>query len=180
MNEENVILVDKLDQPIGTMEKIEAHKKGLLHRAFSIFVFNTKGQLLIQKRDSKKYHSPNLWTNTCCSHQREGETTHAAGHRRLIEEMGFNCELTEIFSFTYNVGFSNGLFEHELDHVLFGFFEGHVLPNPSEVCDYKYISKDKLLLEIEQNPDNFTEWFKICLDRVVSKWPIGCTIPKNY
>ena len=120
---EMVILVDKNDNQLGLMEKIEAHEKAVLHRAFSVFILNDDNELLIQKRALNKYHSPGLWTNTCCSHQREGETTKAAGHRRLIEEMGFNCELTEVFSFTYNVGFSNGLFEHELDHVLFGFFE---------------------------------------------------------
>ena len=120
MKEEKVILVDANDTPLGTMEKIEAHKKGLLHRAFSIFIVNARGELLLQQRALHKYHSPGLWTNTCCSHQREGETTLEAGARRLQEEMGMQVPLTFLFSFIYNTTFDNGLTEHELDHVLHG------------------------------------------------------------
>lgn len=168
---EKVVLVDQNDKMIGSMEKMEAHEKGLLHRAFSVFVFNFQGQLLLQRRSATKYHSPGLWTNTCCSHQRIGESTEAAAHRRLIEEMGFNCPLEEQFSFQYKASFSNGLIEHELDHVLFGYYEGYILPNPTEVDEHRFVDLLSLQNEIDANPENFTEWFKICINQVYHLWP---------
>jgi isopentenyl-diphosphate delta-isomerase len=145
------------------MEKQEAHEKAILHRAFSVFVFNAKNELLLQQRSTHKYHSGGLWTNTCCSHPRAGETTLDAAHRRLKEEMGFDCELTERFSFIYQTPFENGLCEHELDFVFTGFFDGTPEINPHEVLSYKWISLNHLKDEFNQNPQLFTSWFGIIL-----------------
>ncbi|CAL2107469.1 Isopentenyl-diphosphate Delta-isomerase 2 [Tenacibaculum sp. 190524A02b] len=158
---EQVILVDEQDNPIGLMEKIEAHEKALLHRAFSVFTFNDKGELLLQQRAAHKYHSPLLWTNTCCSHQRDGETNIDAGKRRLQEEMGFVCELEEVFSFIYKAPFDNGLTEHELDHVMVGHFNDSPVINKEEVEAYKWMSLEAVKEDIAQQPDLYTEWFKI-------------------
>ncbi|CAL2085423.1 Isopentenyl-diphosphate Delta-isomerase 2 [Tenacibaculum sp. 190524A02b] len=158
---EQVILVDEQDNPIGLMEKIEAHEKALLHRAFSVFTFNDKGELLLQQRAAHKYHSPLLWTNTCCSHQRDGETNIDAGKRRLQEEMGFVCELEEVFSFIYKAPFDNGLTEHELDHVMVGRFNDSPVINKEEVEAYKWMSLEAVKEDIAQQPDLYTEWFKI-------------------
>ncbi|CAM1364768.1 Isopentenyl-diphosphate Delta-isomerase 2 [Tenacibaculum litopenaei] len=158
---EQVILVDEQDNPIGLMEKIEAHEKALLHRAFSVFVFNSKGELMLQQRAKEKYHSPLLWTNTCCSHQRSGESNIAAGKRRLHEEMGFSCELEEVFSFIYKAPFDNGLTEHELDHVMVGFYEEDPVVNPEEVASFKWMDLEAVKTDIEKNPDQYTAWFKI-------------------
>lgn len=166
---EKVVLVDSEDNPIGTMEKMEAHEKGLLHRAFSVFVFNSNQELMLQRRALTKYHSGGLWTNTCCSHPREGETTMDAAHRRLVEEMGFDCELSKAFHFIYKAELDNDLTEHELDHVFIGTFEGEVNLNPEEVHEYKYIAIDALLADVSANPANYTEWFKICLQEVIEK-----------
>lgn len=166
--EEKVILVDKNDNQIGLMEKMEAHEKALLHRAFSIFVFNKKGELLIQQRALSKYHSAGEWANTCCSHQRDGESTLEAAHRRLMEEMGFDVDLEEVFSFTYKKAFGNGLTEHEFDHVLFGSFEGEPIMNPEEVGDWKYISLTQLNEEIKAEPSKYTIWLQIALKEVES------------
>jgi isopentenyl-diphosphate Delta-isomerase len=135
-----VILVDEQDVEIGSMEKLEVHQKGLLHRAFSVFVFNDKQELLLQQRALEKYHSPALWTNTCCSHPSPGETTISAARRRLQEEMGFDTELDFAFHFTYKAEFENGLTEHEFDHVFIGTFNDHFIPNPAEVMDIRYES----------------------------------------
>lgn len=167
--EEQVVLVDEKDNPIGLMEKIEAHEKALLHRAFSVFVFNKKGELMLQQRAASKYHSPLLWTNTCCSHQREGETNLEAGKRRLQEEMGFVTELNEVFSFIYKAPFDNGLTEHELDHVMVGSFEGLPHINKEEVESYKWMNLEDLKLDIENNPDIYTAWFKIIFDKSFEK-----------
>ncbi len=164
--EEQVILVDEKDQKIGLMNKQEAHEKALLHRAFSIFVFNANGDLLIQQRAHSKYHSGGEWANTCCSHQRDGETTLEAGQRRLEEEMGFVVPLKEVFSFTYKKAFGNGLTEHEFDHVLFGEFEGKPVMNPEEVADWKYISLADLNTQIKANPEQYTIWLQIALVEV--------------
>ena len=161
-----VILVDKNDNEIGVMEKIEAHQKALLHRAFSIFIFNTKGELMLQQRAAHKYHSPKLWTNTCCSHQKPKESTISAANRRLVEEMGLKCDLEEIFTFIYQTPFDNGLTEHELDHVLIGISNDNPKLNPEEAMDFKYINMNKLTDDIAKNEDNYTSWFKICLPRV--------------
>ncbi|WP_431166836.1 isopentenyl-diphosphate Delta-isomerase [Tenacibaculum halocynthiae] len=158
---EQVILVDEQDNPIGLMEKIEAHEKALLHRAFSVFVFNNKGELMLQQRAKEKYHSPLLWTNTCCSHQRDGETNIEAGKRRLQEEMGFVCDLEEVFSFIYKAPFDNGLTEHELDHVLVGKFNDVPLINKEEVEAYKWMPLQEVKNDIDMKPEIYTEWFKI-------------------
>ena len=159
--EEQVILVDKDDKPIGLMPKMEAHEKALLHRAFSVFIFNEKGELMLQQRAKHKYHSPLLWTNTCCSHQREGESNKEAGRRRLQEEMGFSTDLKEVFSFIYKAPFDNGLTEHEFDHVMIGRFDDEPKINPEEVKSYKWMDLKAVKKDIENNPDDYTSWFKI-------------------
>ncbi len=165
MEEEKVILVDENDNPIGLMPKIEAHEKALLHRAFSVFVMNKKGEIMLQKRAFHKYHSPGLWTNTCCSHQRENESNIEAGKRRLEEEMGFTTELTEVFSFIYKAPFDNGLTEHELDHVLLGFYENPPVINLEEVADWRWELPENVKNDINKNPQNYTEWFKIIFNK---------------
>lgn len=166
MKEEQVLLVDKQDQQIGVMGKQKAHQIGVLHRAFSIFIFNNKGELLLQQRAHSKYHSGGQWTNTCCSHQREYETTLDAAHRRLLEEMGFDTPLEEVFSFTYKSKFGNGLIEHEYDHVLFGKYNTNPLINPEEVADWKYTSLSDLNTAIKNHSDHYTTWLKIALKEV--------------
>jgi isopentenyl-diphosphate delta-isomerase len=163
MNLEKVILVDENDNALGLMEKMEAHEKALLHRAFSVFTFNNKGELLIHQRAHEKYHSGGLWTNTCCSHPREGETTLEAAKRRLQEEMGFVCELNEAFSFIYKAELDQGLTEHEYDHVFIGEFNGEPQINPNEVADWKYVDLEMLKQDVDRNPENYTVWFKIAL-----------------
>jgi len=165
---ETVVLVNEQDVEIGLMEKMEAHEKALLHRAFSVFVFNQKGELLLQQRALRKYHSGGLWTNTCCSHPRPNEDTLAAAHRRLQEEMGFDTELTKAFDFTYKADFSNGLSEHEFDHVFIGTYEGLIEPNFDEVESYAYRSLTTIDIAIKTNPDFFTEWFLIAFPKVLS------------
>ena len=170
MIDNDVILVDEQDNPIGVEEKLAAHKKGLLHRAFSVFVFNSKGELLIQKRAKAKYHSGGLWTNTCCSHQAPGEETVAAAHRRLKEEMGFDCDVREISSLLYKTSFDNGLIEHEFDHILIGIYNGpidHV--NPDEAEDFKWITPDELLANMKKSPFSFTYWFRLSIRDVLEK-----------
>jgi len=165
MKEEQVILVDKEDNQIGLMPKMEAHEKGLLHRAFSVFIFNNKNELMLQQRALHKYHSPGLWTNTCCSHQREGETNIQAGKRRLFEEMGFVTELEDKISFIYKAPFDNGLTEHELDHILVGQFEGEPQINPDEVSAWKWMPLEEVRLDIGNHPEQYTEWFKIIFNK---------------
>lgn len=165
MKEEKVILVDTDDNPIGTMPKLEAHEKALLHRAFSVFILNQKGQLMLQQRALHKYHSPGLWTNTCCSHQREGEENIAAGMRRLKEEMGFTTSLQTLFSFIYKAPFDNGLTEHELDHVLLGHYESAPIINTEEVADWKWMDLEDVVQQINESPQEFTVWFKIIFTR---------------
>lgn len=162
---EKVILVNERDEQIGLMEKIEAHQKALLHRAFSVFVYNSKGEVMIQQRAAQKYHSPGLWTNTCCSHPREGESNIEAGIRRLQEEMGFQTDLKESTSFIYKAPFDNGLTEHEYDHILIGKFDGEPQINPGEVADWKWIAMDELKADIQKYPENYTAWFKIIFDK---------------
>lgn len=164
MEEEKVILVNEKDEPIGLMAKMEAHEKALLHRAFSVFVFNEKNELMIQQRALGKYHSPGLWTNTCCSHQREGESNVEAGKRRLQEEMGFTTELRDTVSFIYKAPFDNGLTEHEFDHILVGEFFGEPEPNPEEAHDWKWMSLEDLKQDMQVNPKLYTEWFKIIFE----------------
>jgi isopentenyl-diphosphate Delta-isomerase len=164
----DVILVDEQDRQTGTMEKMEVHEKAILHRAFSIFIFNDKGEILLQKRAEKKYHSGGLWTNTCCSHPRPGENTMDAANRRLQEEMGFSTPLNKAFTFIYKAPFDNGLTEHEYDHVFVGNFNGPVKPDPDEVEDYCYQSLDGLKQSLQTHPGHFTEWFKIALPKLES------------
>lgn len=164
--EELVILVDHDDRETGVMEKIQAHREALLHRAFSVFVFNSKGELMLQQRALGKYHSPGLWTNTCCSHPRPGEETEAAAHRRLHEEMGFDCTLTKIFHFTYKAPFDNNLTEHEVDHVFVGFSDTLPVINPEEVESYRFATLDDISVEMAENPELFTVWFQIAFERV--------------
>jgi isopentenyl-diphosphate delta-isomerase len=161
------MIVNTDGQAIGTMDKMAAHRCGVLHRAFSVFIFNSKGQLLLQQRALHKYHTGGLWTNTCCSHPRLGEATAVAAHRRLQEEMGMNCELTEVFHFSYRHQFENGLTEHEYDHVFMGVTDQLPQPNPDEVAGFRYLSTDELMLELAEQPDLFTPWFKICLEQVL-------------
>lgn len=158
-------MVNQFDEQIGTMPKMEAHEKAVLHRAFSVFVLNDKGELLLQQRAAHKYHSPLLWTNTCCSHQREGESNIDAGKRRLKEEMGFETELKELFSFIYKAPFDNGLTEHELDHVMLGHYNDAPEINPDEVADWKWIKPSTVKEDIAVNPDMYTAWFKIIFER---------------
>ncbi|MFN0729099.1 isopentenyl-diphosphate Delta-isomerase [Polaribacter gochangensis] len=169
MKEEQVILVDTNDNQIGLMPKMEAHEKALLHRAFSVFTFNDKGELLLQQRAADKYHSPLLWTNTCCSHQRNGETSLEAGKRRLQEEMGFTCELEEVFSFIYKAPFENGLTEHELDHVMIGYYNDNPIINPEEVESFKWVTLEDVKTDMEKHPETYTEWFKIIFNEYYSR-----------
>tara|TARA_B100000686_G_scaffold354666_1_gene466254 strand:+ start:21477 stop:22010 length:534 start_codon:yes stop_codon:yes gene_type:complete len=165
MSEEEVVLVDSNDKVLGTMPKMEAHKKAVLHRAFSVFLMNSKKELLLQKRADNKYHSPGLWTNTCCSHQRINETTIQAAKRRLYQEMGINASLKEIFKFKYKVSFNNGLTEHELDHVLVGFSDKNPKINLNEVSDWKWMSLELISNSIKENPEIYTVWFKIVFNQ---------------
>ncbi|SHM29794.1 isopentenyl-diphosphate Delta-isomerase [Flavobacterium xanthum] len=164
MIEENVILVNKNDEQIGLMPKLEAHEKAVLHRAFSVFVLNSKNEIMLQQRASQKYHSPLLWTNTCCSHQREGETNIQAGSRRLFEEMGFKTELKELFHFIYKAPFDNGLTEHELDHVMIGYYDGEPVINPEEVESWKWMKIEEVKKDMELHPLLYTVWFKIIFE----------------
>lgn len=161
-----MVLVDQNDVDLGEMEKYEAHRRGVLHRAFSVFVFNSEGKLIIQRRALSKYHSPGKWANTCCSHPRKGEAIENAGHRRLVEEMGFDTRLEKVFSFIYKADVGQGLIEHELDHVLVGTFDGEPRINPEEVHEYKAVDMDSLREDVRKNPQDYAEWFKIIFERV--------------
>jgi isopentenyl-diphosphate delta-isomerase len=163
---EQVILVNEQDEVVGTMEKMEAHQKAALHRAFSVFIFNDRGEMLLQQRALNKYHSPGLWTNSCCSHPRPGEDTTEAASRRLEEEMGFTTALQEIFSFIYRADFDNGLTEHELDHVLVGYYKGPVQPNKQEVNDQVWWPMQHIETSIAQEPEKFTVWFRIAFPKI--------------
>ncbi|RDI58286.1 isopentenyl-diphosphate Delta-isomerase [Flavobacterium glaciei] len=164
MSEENVILVNQNDEQIGLMPKLEAHEKAVLHRAFSVFVLNSKNEIMLQQRAHQKYHSPLLWTNTCCSHQREGETNIQAGSRRLFEEMGFRTELKELFHFIYKAPFDNGLTEHELDHVMIGYYDDAPEINLEEVENWKWMKIEAVKEDMEVHPELYTVWFKIIFD----------------
>ena len=161
-----VILVDDQDVPMGVMEKMEVHQKALLHRAFSVFIFNDKEEMLLQKRADKKYHSAGLWTNACCSHPQPGEDTIRSAQKRLQEEMGFTTSIKKAFSFTYKAPFENGLTEYEYDHVFVGTFNGDIFPNANEVSGYCYKSIPEIKISIQQQPQVFTEWFKIAFPKV--------------
>ncbi|MBS1753715.1 MAG: isopentenyl-diphosphate Delta-isomerase [Ferruginibacter sp.] len=162
----DVILVDEQDVQTGTMEKMEVHQKALLHRAFSIFIFNSKGEMLLHKRADKKYHSPGLWTNACCSHPAPGQETLAAAQKRLQEEMGFCVSLKKAFDFIYKAQFDNGLTEHEFDHVFIGNYNGTILPNAEEVSDYCFKTITEIRDSIQSHPQKYTEWFKIAFPKM--------------
>ncbi len=168
MQEEQVILVNEQDEKIGLMPKMEAHQKAVLHRAFSVFVFNDKNELLLQQRAAHKYHSPLLWTNTCCSHQRDGEENVAAGKRRLMEEMGFVCDLKEVTWFIYKAPFDNGLTEHELDHILIGHFNENPILNREEAESYQWMTIEEVKFDMQKRPEIYTEWFKIIFEKYYS------------
>ncbi len=161
---EYVVLVNENDKPLGTMEKQEAHVQGVLHRAFSVFLFNERGETLLQQRAETKYHSPLLWTNTCCSHPREGETYLEGAQRRLQEEMGITCSLEKKFQFIYKADVGQGLTEHELDHVFIGIFNDEPKINVEEVANYKWATLDTIRQEIKNHPNKYTEWFKIIFE----------------
>lgn len=163
---EQVILVNNLDKEIGIAEKLDAHKKALLHRAFSVFIFNSAGKMLLQKRSIEKYHSAGLWTNACCSHPKPGEDIIIASQRRLLEEMGISVALEKIFDFIYKVEFNNGLTEYEFDHVLIGKSDLEIKPCLKEVSDYCFKNFEEIEAELELHPQKFTEWFKIAFPKV--------------
>ena len=165
MKEEHVILVNEKDEQIGLMPKMEAHEKAVLHRAFSVFIFNDKNELILQQRALSKYHSPGLWTNTCCSHQRDGESNIQAGKRRLMEEMGFVVDLQESISFIYKAPFDNGLTEHEYDHVLIGRYDERPQINIEEVADWKWMPLEAVKKDMEVHSELYTAWFKIIFEK---------------
>lgn len=165
---EEVILVDESDTPVGVMEKMEAHRRALLHRAFSVFIFNRKGEMLLQRRALSKYHSGGLWTNACCSHPRPDEDTSEAAKRRLSEELGFVVPLEKIFDFTYRSEFDNGLTEYEFDHVYAGWYDQGVYPNPEEVSEYRWLSLEAIQTELTAYPSTYTSWFHLALPLIRS------------
>jgi isopentenyl-diphosphate Delta-isomerase len=171
---QEVILVNEKDEEVGAMEKMEAHEKALLHRAFSVFIFNTRGEMLLQQRALTKYHSGGLWTNACCSHPFPGEETMIAAGRRLQEEMGFVTPVKKVFDFVYKAEFDNGLTEHEFDHVFTGVYEGKIRMNKEEVNDYSYMSLDSITESLKTNPQKFTAWFHLAFPKIEKWWN------KNY
>jgi isopentenyl-diphosphate delta-isomerase len=166
---EEVILVDESDTPLGTMEKMEAHRRALLHRAFSVFIFNSKGEMLLQQRSPDKYHSAGLWTNACCSHPRPGEDTLQAAIRRLYEELRFTTPLEKLFHFTYKSAFDNGLTEFEFDHVFVGTYDQDISPDRSEVSDYRYQSLPEIEAQLLSAPATFTSWFRLAFPLLKEK-----------
>lgn len=173
---EQVILVDTNDCEVGVMEKLEAHKLALLHRAFSVFLFNSKGKMLLQQRAFTKYHSPGLWTNTCCSHPRPGESLENAVSRRLQEEMGIISPVSKVFDFIYKADLTNALTEHELDHVFIGIYDGDVHPNHLEVANFVYQSIEELNANLLTNPEKYTVWFKIAFPKVVEWYHLNFSL----
>jgi isopentenyl-diphosphate Delta-isomerase len=170
MSAQEVILVTPADEALGVMEKMEAHQKGVLHRAFSVFIFDKKGRMLLQQRAPQKYHGAHLWTNACCSHPMWDEPVEKAAHRRLQEELGFSTPLQKIFSFTYKAPVENGLIEHEFDHVFAGEYEGPVQMNEEEVCDHAYYDVPALKQLLQDRPERFTSWFKIAFPQIEAWW----------
>lgn len=170
MELQQVVLVNENDEAVGAMEKMEAHRKALLHRAFSVFIFNTKGEMLLQQRAAHKYHSPGLWTNACCSHPQPGEETAAAATRRLQEEMGFVISVQKVFDFIYKAAFDNGLTEYEFDHVFAGEYEGPVLFNADEVQDICYKAVPEISNSLQTHPQKYTAWFHLAFPRIEKWW----------
>lgn len=165
---DQVILVDEMDRPVGVDEKMAAHRAGSLHRAISVFVFDAKGRLLLQRRAAAKYHSGGLWSNTCCSHPRPNEGNGDAARRRLQEEMGIACELFEVFGFVYRAELPDGLIEHEYDHVFFGGCSARPSPDPEEADDWKWMDMVDLCADVKKNPGTYSFWLAACLDKVVA------------
>jgi isopentenyl-diphosphate delta-isomerase len=170
MDNGEVILVDENDTPVGVAEKMEAHQQGVLHRAFSIFIFNSKGEMLLQQRALNKYHSAGLWSNTCCSHPSPGEETGTAAAKRLKEEMGFETPVKKIFDFIYKAEFGNGLTEHEFDHVFAGEYDGPVDLNPNEAMDYCYKDMVDIHASLQSTPQHYTAWFHLAFPEVLVWW----------
>jgi len=170
--QEEVVLVDRVDTIIGRMEKIEAHRKGVLHRAFSVFIFNSKGELLLQKRAAEKYHSPGLWSNTCCGHPRPGEKILSAATRRLYEEMGMDCSLDYVFKFTYFAHLSENMTEHEIDAVFFGLSDLLPVINPEEAAGYRYMRMEELEQDLSSTPEYYTKWLQICFSKVFASYKL--------
>jgi isopentenyl-diphosphate delta-isomerase len=170
MEEQKIILVNEQDQEIGLMEKMQVHREGILHRAFSVFVFDNKGRMLLQQRAAHKYHGAYLWTNACCSHPYPGEPVHESAKRRLQEELGFDTELEKIFSFIYEAKVENELTEHEYDHVFAGEYSGEIKSNPEEVADHYYDEMHKIRTSLEAHPEKFTAWFRIAFPRIEEWW----------
>ena len=168
--EQMILLVNEQDEPVGTMEKMETHRKGLLHRAFSVFIFDSKGHMLLQQRAAQKYHGGGLWTNACCSHPYPHEAVATAEVRRLQEEMGFTTKLRKLFHFTYRAEVENGLIEHEFDHVFAGTCSGMVVPNPAEVADYTFMEMDVIQEALQRHPEKFTAWFRIAFPSIWEWW----------
>lgn len=167
---ERVVLVDAKDNEIGTEEKIAAHRGAKLHRAFSVFVFDSRGRLLLQQRAMSKYHGGGLWSNACCSHPRQGESVLAAAHRKLEQELGFDCALEEAFSFTYKVDMGNGLWEHEFDHVLIGTWDGTPRPNPEEAMGVAWVEPAELLKDMKERPERYSLWAREAIERAIAHW----------
>lgn len=170
MNMEQILLVNEQDEPVGTMEKMETHRRGVLHRAFSVFIFDSKGHMLLQRRSAQKYHGAGLWTNACCSHPYPTEAVEAAAGRRLQEELGFTAPLHKLFHFIYRAEVENGLIEHELDHVFAGTWAGSVVPNPAEVGDYTFMDMEAIGEALLRHPEKFTAWFRIIFPRIRQWW----------
>src|SRR5688572_21218713 len=170
MSTTKVILVNEQDQPLGLMDKMEAHQKGILHRAFSVFLFDKKGRMLLQQRSKEKYHGALLWTNACCSHPMENERIEDAAQRRLKEELGITATLKKIFCFTYQAAVENELIEHEFDHVFAGEYEGSFFPDPKEIAAVEYRELEKIKSDMHSNPENFTSWFRIAFPRIELWW----------
>jgi isopentenyl-diphosphate delta-isomerase len=168
-----VVLVNELDEAIGTMEKMEAHEKGELHRAFSIFIYNSRGEMLLQQRAMSKYHNGGLWTNACCSHPKPGEAIEVAASRRLKEELGFTTPLKKIFNFTYKADFPNGLTENEYDHVFVGTYDGEIEPDSIEVMAVKFMVQEQLKDDLKHSPASFTAWFKIAIRKIDLYYTLG-------
>ena len=170
MANKKVIVVNDSDEEIGLMEKMEAHKKGILHRAFSVFIFNSKGEMLLQQRAFSKYHSGALWTNACCSHPLAGEDTLSAAQKRLYEEMGFETTLNKIFDFIYRTEFDNGLIEHEFDHVYVGEYDGKIKMNPDEVQDFCFKTLEDIRYSLSIKPQKYTSWFQLAFPKIETWW----------
>lgn len=170
MMDQEIILVNEHDEVVGTAEKMQVHREGLMHRAFSVFIFDTKGRMLLQQRAKEKYHGAFLWTNACCSHPYPNENIAAAAARRLNEELGFTTKLEKIFEFTYHAKVENDLIEHEYDHVFAGEYESEIHPNAEEVMDYSYKEMTEIQAAIEHHPEKFTSWFKIAFPKVEEWW----------